>query len=120
MIIDNKILITYQQRFFTLFIVINYLLYFVLLFGFSSRAPEYLNSLHIFISIYISVFLIIRFNPFRKVELYISREKLELDKRIAFSAGIFLLSTVALNNVVSNYLKQIQKILNRVKTTAGF
>lgn len=120
MIVDNKKLIAYQEHFFTLFIVINYLLYFVLLFGISSRAPEYLDRLHILITIYISMFLIIRFNPFRKIELSISRETLHLDKRIAFTAGIFLLSTIALHDVVNNYLKDTQSFLHRIKTAAGF
>lgn len=120
MIVDTKKLIAYQEHLFTLFIVINYLLYFVLLFGLSSSAPQYLDNLHILISIYISLFLIIRFNPFRKIERYISHETLHLDKRIAFSAGIFLLSTVALNNVVSNYLKDTQSFLHRMKAAVGF
>jgi hypothetical protein len=50
------------------------------------------------------LFLIIRFNPFRKVQFT------ELDGRIAFSAGVFLLATTAIDTVVKTYLGRAKQL----------
>jgi hypothetical protein len=44
-----------------------------------------------------------RFNPFTKVKFT------ELDTNIAFSAGVFLLATTAINNLLHTYLSDIKQ-----------
>ena len=58
--------------------------------GVSSLAPDYLEMLRMIVQIYISFFLILRFNP------YVKRAKFsELDRKVAYSAGIFMfMSTI--------------------------
>lgn len=64
-------------------------LYVVIALGLSVGAPRYLNDLQYYTKIYVSLFLIIRFNPFYNPTFT------KLDGKIAFSAGVFLLSTTA-------------------------
>jgi hypothetical protein len=65
----------------------SFLLYFIVFFGLSIHAPQYLSYLEVFIKIYVSLFLIIRFNPFKS-----TYEFNDLDRKIAFSAGMLLLT----------------------------
>ena len=77
--------------------------------GISVNAPEYLNTLQSFMKIYISLFLIYRFNPFRHVKFT------ELDAKITFSAGIFLLGTTAIDGIVKNYISTFKDYLQLVR-----
>ena len=70
-----------------------------------ATAPQYLDQLHSYIKLYISLFLIIRFNPLRKLEFS------ELDKEISFSAGVFLLTTTTITEILITYLTQIKNYL---------
>lgn len=88
-----------QENFFDIFIVISYILVILSGLGLSKNAPMYLQSLDYYVRIYICLFLIWRFNPFRQ-----KYEFTDLDRRISFTAGLFILTTSALNNYV-NYFK---------------
>ena len=55
-----------QDNFFTITLGISYLLVFLSALGMSSTAPVYLKTLDYYLRIYICLFLILRFNPFRK------------------------------------------------------
>ena len=79
--------------------------------GLSSTAPEYLKTLDYYLRIYICLFLILRFNPFRKYFPIYKKSYIkfnDLDRKIAFSAGLFILTTSILNNYVDD-LQQIIK-----------
>ena len=67
--------------------------------GISASAPKYLDSLDYYIRIYICLFLIWRFNPLRS-----HYEFTDLDRKIAFSAGVFVLTTTALNEYIVNQM----------------
>ena len=94
-----------QSKFFNLFIYISYALLFISALGISQTAPKYLDYMEYYIRIYICLFLMWRFNPLR--EKY---EFTELDRKIAFSAGLFILTTTALNQ----YLEQIKEIVKNI------
>ena len=96
-----------QNRLFTYFIIISYVLYFLFAVGISTNAPKYLAYLDYFVKIYISLFLIWRFNMFRKIHFN------ELDQKIAFSAGVFLFATTALNEFLTNYFSEIRTKLSK-------
>jgi hypothetical protein len=53
--------------------------------------------------------LIYRFNPFRRVRFT------GLDAKIAFSAGVFLFATTAINNVLHNYLSELKQYIEWLK-----
>jgi hypothetical protein len=87
-----------QEKLFTLAMYISYILYIALLFGFSATAPQYIETLHYYVSVYVGLFLVWRFNMFRHVKFT------ELDRKIVFNAGIFILSTTVLNSLFNLYL----------------
>jgi hypothetical protein len=84
-----------QTLFFSFFVTLSYLLLFISALGISDKAIVYLNSASYYVRIYICLFLIWRFNPLRK-----HYEFTDLDRKIAFSAGLFILSTTALNKYI--------------------
>jgi cytochrome c biogenesis protein CcdA len=94
-----------QSNFFNLFIYISYALLFISALGISQKAPKYLDYMEYYIRIYICLFLMWRFNPLR--EKY---EFTELDRKIAFSAGLFILTTTALNQ----YIEELKKIFQNL------
>ena len=84
-----------QNTVFNIIILLSYLLYIIVLFGVSYEAPKYLNTLDYYVSVYVSFFLIVRFNPFRKIEFN------DLDRKIAFSAGTLLFTSVVMNSILT-------------------
>ena len=101
--IFSKDLHTFQEQMFDLATIITFALYFVIALGFSIPAPEYLNKLQNYVKLYVGFFLIWRFNPFRRVRFT------RLDAKIAFNAGIFLLTTTAFDSLVISYLNEIRR-----------
>jgi hypothetical protein len=91
----------FQDKMYDIVVYISWTLYIIIALGLSTNAPEYLDDLQKYIKIYVSLFLIYRFNPFRIVEFT------KLDAKIAFSAGVFLLATTAINGILNNYLEQL-------------
>jgi hypothetical protein len=95
----------YQERLFNLFIYTSYFLIIVSALGLSESAPKYLDNLDYYIRVYICLFLIWRFNPLRS-----HYEFTDLDRKIAFSAGLFILTTTALNqylDIIKEYIKKL-------------
>jgi len=97
----------YQGIFFDFFVYLSYILIFVSAIGTSQVDPIYLNSLDYYIRIYICLFLIWRFNPLRS-----KYEFTDLDRKIAFSAGAFILTTTALNEYLLQFKEIVKNILN--------
>jgi len=97
-----------QDRFFNTFIYVSYILIFLSAIGFSETAPEYLANLDYYVKIYVCLFLIWRFNPLRS-----NIKFTDLDRKIAFSAGIFILTTTTLNEYlddIKKYIKSFYKV----------
>ena len=105
----NKNIHKFQNRMFDIVLYITYILYIVIALGISANAPEYLDALQYYIKLYISLFLIYRFNPFRRVKFT------GLDAKIAFSSGIALFATSLLNGVLKTYLDNINQYLEFLK-----
>jgi hypothetical protein len=99
----------FQDRMFDIIVYITWVLYVVIALGLSANAPQYLDDLQYYIKLYVSIFLIYRFNPFRRVKFT------GLDAKIAFSAGVFLLATTAINSVLNNYLTELRTYLEWLK-----
>jgi hypothetical protein len=94
---------TFQNNAFTLIIIATYLIYFLSAIGISKTAPMYLDDFDYYVKIYISLFLLWRFNMFRKIEFN------ELDRKIAFSAGLFLFTSTAVYSILTGYVKSNAK-----------
>lgn len=89
----QKFIHQFQMKAFDAISIITVVLYIAIVFGLWSSAPEYLGDLQYYVKIYVALFLIYRFNPFRNVQFT------SLDRRIAFSAGVFLLGTSLLQTL---------------------
>lgn len=89
---NSKNLYKIQDQLFNLFIFISWTLIIISALGFSKNAPKFLTDLNYYVSIYICLFLIWRFHPFKS-----HYEFTNLDRKIAFSAGLFIFTTTALN-----------------------
>jgi hypothetical protein len=94
----NKI----QEKAFDIFIILSYILVIISFFGLSSNAEIILTKIDYYVKIYICLFLIWRFNPLRK-----HYEFTNLDRKITFTAGVFILTT----GVLANYLPTIKNYL---------
>ena len=105
----NKNIHDFQNRMFDIILYITYILYIAIALGISANAPEYLDALQYYMKLYISLFLIYRFNPFRRVKFT------GLDAKIAFSSGIALFATSLLNGVLKTYLDNIKQYLEILK-----
>ena len=95
-----------QKHGFSIIIYLTWFLYFAILLGLSANAPQYLDDLQYYVKMYVSLFLIVRFNPFTRVRFN------ELDGKIAFSAGVFLLTTTAINSFLEMYLDKLKGFLH--------
>lgn len=92
-----------------LYYLLNYFsifLYIVAFIGLSFNAPKYLLLLQEIMKIYISIILILRFNPYYKIEF--NKNNYEFDRKLAFSSGVFLLLTTGIT-------RYIQSILDKIK-----
>jgi len=95
-----KLSTEFQLKIFNLTIAASYILYACILFGVINSAPKYLELLKTLVSIYVCLFLIIRFNPFRKTPTFT-----ELDRKIAFNAGLFILMTTGAASIAGYFIK---------------
>jgi len=98
-----------QKHGFSIIIYLTWFLYFAILLGLSANAPQYLDDLQYYVKMYVSLFLIVRFNPFTRVRFN------ELDGKIAFSAGVFLLTTTAINSFLEMYLDKLKGYIHLLR-----
>lgn len=89
-----------HEKLFTWFIRFLYVLIIATTLGLSTTAPMYLVTAEIYLRVYICLVLIWRFNPLRT---YVFKE---LDRKIAFHAGIILLTTSVLAQIFE-YIKRV-------------
>ena len=92
---SNKKLDYYQEKFFDGTISLIYILIVVSFLGLFTNTSNYLNDVNFYLRIYVCLFLIWRFNPFRNIDTFT-----DLDRKIAFNAGIIILTTTILNKYI--------------------
>jgi hypothetical protein len=102
----KEILNNIQLIVFKIVVFFSYFLLITSSLGLSENALIYLNNLSYYVKIYVCLFLIWRFNPLKT-----HYEFTDLDREIAFTAGVFILSTTALQKYVDNAKDQAQKII---------
>ena len=101
----SKNIFIYQEKIWDFVFYFSYFLYFLFVIGFANNAPEYLIPLNYYVQIYVSLFLLIRFNPFSNFKFT------ELDKKIAFTGGLFIISTTILNKSVLDYVTEVKNLI---------
>ena len=63
-------------------------------------AAYYLEVLSMILKYYVSAFLLIQFNPFVRI----AKHDAEFDRKVAFSAGVFLLLTTTATAIAQGYV----------------
>lgn len=96
---------TWHKKAYTIVLYASYILFAIAFTGVLAIDPSYLSTLDMIMKYYVSVFLIIRFNPWAKKA--INKESRDFDRRIAFAAGFFLLLTTAAAELVQKYVTEI-------------
>jgi|TARA_Y100000389_G_scaffold161402_1_gene163826 hypothetical protein len=86
----------------------SYILYFLAMLGISSLAPQYLSHLRIFLKIYVALLLIYFYNPIT----YKEKKFTDFDRKLAFSAGIFLLLSTTIVDSIELFLKDKTKLIS--------
>lgn len=86
--------------------VLFILAYLAVLLGLLTTTPEYIITLETYIKVYISIFLLIRFNPFVSVKFT------ELDRKIVFSSALIVLTTSILNKTIETYMIPLRKFIH--------
>lgn len=81
---------------------LSYVLFFIAFTGIFTLNPAYLTTLENIIKYYISIILIIRFNPF------VERKVTKFDKKLVFSAALFLFISTAAFSIATDYLKNLK------------
>lgn len=102
---------SWHQKIFIYGLYLSYLLYFFAISGIVYYNPNYLHNLETFIKYYVAIILLIRFNPF------IAKEKVkvdtEFDRRVAFSAGAFLLLSSSAIDYIKSFIIKYSPIKNK-------
>ena len=106
---------SWHHDFFIYGTYLSYILFAMTLTGILYINPVYLSTLRTILKYYVCAVLLLRFNPFVKWSNKAS--DVEFNRRIAFSAGIFLLLTTTVTSIMEGYLKNILKI-NGLETSS--
>tara|TARA_Y100000816_G_scaffold289561_1_gene276260 strand:- start:6382 stop:6795 length:414 start_codon:yes stop_codon:yes gene_type:complete len=105
-----------QYMLFSVIPVIIFILYFLAAIGVYKDSDSYVGILQKTMQLYIGIFLFVRFNPF------LDRPNFsELDRKVAYSAGLFIIGTTLVKILVDYYhnnpketvKKEIQDALNK-------
>ncbi len=86
-------------------LLLSYILYIVAFLRIGTHNPQYLDLLQVYMKYYVTIFLLIRFNPFVKSQFT------DFDRKVVFSSAIFLLTTTTFTQYANKF-----DILELVKT----
>jgi hypothetical protein len=98
-----------QDKTLDIIVFVTYFLYISLALGVYFISPQYINLLHNIVKLYICFFLLYRFNPWRH------RQCNHLDKRVAFTAGFFLLSTTIFENILNYFISKTKSHVKNIE-----
>jgi hypothetical protein len=79
--------------------VLPYILYFITLLGILYIKPSYIHVLGTFVQIYVALFLIFRFNPYRKHEIR------PYDDQIILGSAFLLLTNAGVTSYILSKIK---------------
>jgi len=101
----DDVLEKYKTTIYIWLFVLPYVLYFITLLGFWYVNPTYIHTLGIVMQIYVALFLIFRFHPYRKHEIR------PHDNEIILGSAFLLLA----NAGVTSYLVKLLNPINNIK-----
>lgn len=87
------------------FIYITFIVFFLVLIGIIQKQPSYIDEIIFIFKVFISFYLIYRFNDFRK-----NIKFTELDRKVCFTAGTYLL-LFSFADIIHDYSIKIKAFL---------
>jgi hypothetical protein len=91
---------------------ILHLAYILVFLGIIQYTPMFVNNLNILIQVFVCIFLMVKFHPFRKHELK------EFDSTIIFGSAMFLLTNIGFTQLLTNYFGKT--VTDNVKNKNNF
>lgn len=98
---DFTDLFNWHENLYMTILYLSYVLYFIAFTGILSLDPSYLTVLETVIKYYISIMLLIRFNPF------IERKITKFDKKLVFTSALLLFISTTAYSIAINYFKNL-------------
>lgn len=89
-------------------------LYILLFAGFEMyEVSEYIDVLNFYFRMYICLFLIVRFNPFRKFHSFS-----EFDRQVVFTSALLILTTIGVTKI-RDYIQEFTDLIQNEFTNYG-
>ena len=101
----SKSINSFQNIIFNIIIIFSYTCGALIVLGVYPNAATYLANVDYYVRIYVSLFLLLRFNPFRHITFT------DLDRKVAFSAGIFIFTTTIVNQILLSYATELRSYI---------
>jgi hypothetical protein len=105
-LVDNKFFYNLSYYFIHYFGILTKIITILFIIGFFTNKPSIFLSINFIVKVCISLFLIYRFNKYRKNKVIFT----ELDRKICYSAGIYILF-VSFLDVIQSYTDQIRILI---------
>ena len=102
----------WHKKAYTWGLYLSYALFGLALTGVLTVDPRYVSTLQTGIKYYVCAFLLLRFNPLTHKPAR-SAQTAEFDRKMAFSAGVFLLLTTAVTSVAASYVARARATVER-------
>lgn len=103
LLIDNKTIYNFELAFIKIFNFITKISILLFMVGFFQETPLSILKINSAIKIAIALFLIYRFNSYRKHKIVFT----DLDQKVAYSAGVYIL-TISFIDILDQYVKMFR------------
>ncbi len=91
------------ERAFDLTVLGLHIAYVAVVVGIVQHEPAYLETIDFWVKVFMSVFLLWRFNPFMHIKYT------EFDRKVGFSAGVFLFVVTVVNKYLTWHVTEMKK-----------
>lgn len=102
-LLDNKNFYNFELKFLTYFSYVTKLTVLLFLIGIFQNKPTILIQFNFVVKVILAVFLIYRFNSYRKHKI----EFTELDRKVCYSAGIYII-LISFLDIINYYTETIR------------
>ena len=106
-LIDNKQLYHFETNFLYYFGWITKITIVLFFIGFFQEKPTIFSDFNFFVKIGLAIFLIYRFNNYRKYKITFT----DLDRKVCYSAGLYILF-ISFADYINSYTDEIKKRIN--------
>ena len=102
-LIDNKNFYNFELKFLNFMTFITKVTFIFFIVGIFQKKLDYIVQLNFVVKVILALFLIYRFNSYRKHKI----EFTELDRKICYSAGIYII-TISFLDLINKYVDTIR------------